>query len=199
MLRTNRKPSIIKYICIAFVVFILAVVTSIITRMLLVSDVQLTGFSDDQAGLVTSMIEGAVGAVAAGFVLYQLKVEENIERRENEIHEAEYYQHFVNYWLETDKLFLQHPQCRKYFYDNADIASLDQNSRDYELILCFAEYFDDLFVYSETEVLKIHNSSLPKEQVNSYLRYMARIKNSPGFIAYKQRYSEWINTCDKGV
>ena len=103
--KSNKyKPSMFKYIAIALVIFVVAVIISVATRMILVSDPRFSGFSDDQASLVTSMIEGAVGAIAAGFVLYQLKGEELAENLENEIHAADFYHHFIDYWLETDRM-----------------------------------------------------------------------------------------------
>ena len=72
-----------KYIAIALAIFVVAVIISVVTRMIFVSNPRFSSFSDDQASLVTSMIEGAVGAIAAGFVLYQLKGEELAENLEN--------------------------------------------------------------------------------------------------------------------
>ncbi len=95
MKKSNKyKPSMFKYIAIALVIFVVAVIISVATRMILVSDPRFSGFSDDQASLVTSMIEGAVGAIAAGFVLYQLKGEELAENLENEIHAADFLSSF---------------------------------------------------------------------------------------------------------
>ena len=110
MKKSNKyKPSMFKYIAIALVIFVVAVIISVATRMSLVSDSRFSDFNDDQASLVTSMIEGAVGAIAAGFVLYQLKGEELAENLENEIHAADFYHHFIDYWLETDRMFIEHP------------------------------------------------------------------------------------------
>ena len=152
----------------------------------------------EQADMIAGLVEGAVGAIAAGFVLYQLKREEIVEKRENEIHEAEFYQHFINYWLETDKLFIQYPECRKYFYDNADIRELEKGSVTYERVLALAEYFDDLLLYSETEVnnLSEDNRSVPKEQVESYKVYISRMREKDVFQYYREKYGSWVNSTE---
>ncbi len=80
----------IKYILVSLLVFISAVVISIIARMFLVADCLFWGFTEDQASLVTSMLEGVVGAIAAGLVLYQLKLSNDVEERQNSIEEARF-------------------------------------------------------------------------------------------------------------
>lgn len=59
-------------------------------RMLLVSDQQFFSFPEEQASLVTSMVDGAAGAIAAGFLLYELKLNADVETRQNDIEEARF-------------------------------------------------------------------------------------------------------------
>lgn len=201
MKKSNKyKPSMFKYIAIALVIFVVAVIISVATRMILVSDPRFSGFSDDQASLVTSMIEGAVGAIAAGFVLYQLKGEELAENLENEIHAADFYHHFIDYWLETDRMFIEHPECRKYFYDDADVTKLDSTSTEYQLVMGFAEYFDDLFRYSKTEIQKQNEgfAAIPQDQIDSYMKYMESVREKPVFQHYRTTYGAWVNSNERG-
>ena len=91
---SGKSPNLIKYILVSRLVFIAAIWISIISRMVLVFDGTFLGFSEEQAGLVTSMIEGVVGAAAAGLVLYQLKISRNVEERQNSIEEAQFILHY---------------------------------------------------------------------------------------------------------
>lgn len=194
----KKKPSIIKYITISALIFFLGILISIFARIILMSNYGPFQIGTEQADMIAGLVEGAVGAIAAGFVLYQLKREEIVEKRENEIHEEEFYQHFINYWLETDKLFIQYPECRKYFYDNADIRELEKGSVTYERVLALAEYFDDLLLYSETEVnnLSEDNRSVPKEQVESYKVYISRMREKDVFQYYREKYGSWVNSTE---
>ena len=197
----NRKrPRIIKYVFIAALIFCLALMLSFCAKLLLVS-LPFANFSEEQITVMASLIEGAVGAIAAGFVLYQLKGEELVEIRENEINEAEFYQHFINYWLETDRMFIEHPECRKYFYESADVSLLSPMSNEYQLVMGFAEYFDDLFRYSETEIEKqdIGYHSIPKDQIESYKVYIQQMRSMPVFRVYRERYGSWVNSTEKDL
>lgn len=195
----NRKrPQIIKYVFIAALIFGLALILSFCAKLLLMS-LPFANFSEEQITVMASLIEGAVGAIAAGFVLYQLKGEELVEIRENEINEAEFYQHFINYWLETDRMFIEHPECRKYFYESADVSLLSPMSDEYQLVMGFAEYFDDLFRYSETEIEKqdIGYHSIPKDQIESYKVYIQQMRSMPVFQVYREKYGSWVNSTEK--
>ena len=191
----KNKMQGVRYVGVSILIFCIGVLISVITnRILRINSVWLA-LDNAQISFVASVIEGAVSAIAAGLVLYQLKSGEAIEIRENEIREAEFYQHFINYWLETDKLFLKYPECRKYFYGNGDVTKLDPDSAEFERVMGFAEYFDDLFVYSEAEIeyQRIGRHSIPEEQINSYKNYMEKISSTPTFIFYREKYGDLIN------
>lgn len=194
----KNRPSIIKYIMISALIFFLGIVISIFAKIILVGNYSVFHLAVEQADMISGLVEGAVGAIAAGFVLYQLKGEEIVEKRENEIHESEFYQHFINYWLETDKLFITYPECRKYFYDDADIRELEEDSETYERVLGLAEYFDDLFRYSETEIdnLSEGNQSIPQDQIESYKIYISNMRKKPVFQYYREKYGSWVNSTE---
>ncbi len=194
-----KKPSIIKYTAFAIFIFLFAIFVSSCTRLVFVMTTDFTKLDNEGFSLITSMIDGAVGAIAAGFVLYQFKIDETVVKQEYELHEAEFYQHFIAYWLETDKLFLQYPECRKYFYDDADPEELkDSNPEKYQLVMGLAEYFDDLCRYSETEILRQcqGNAAIPKDQIESYNRYIAHIRSTKTFQHYRAVYGPWVNSTE---
>lgn len=194
----RKRPKIVKYVAVSLGIFGMALALAFGVRLFLGTSF-FADFSEEQISVAASLVEGAVGAIAAGFVLYQLKGEELVEIRENNINEAAFYQHFINYWLETDRMFIEHPECRKYFYEKADVSELSPMSDEYQLIMGFAEYFDDLFRYSETEIEKqdIGYDSIPKEQIESYKIYIEHMKSMPVFQVYRKRYGNWVNSTEK--
>ena len=62
----NSKLDTIKYILISVLIFVIAVVVADIMRIILVG-FDFLSLSVEQASLIATMIEGAVGAIAAGF------------------------------------------------------------------------------------------------------------------------------------
>lgn len=194
----NQHPSIGRYVLIAVVIFTISIIISIAAKCILIFDTRIFFFEQDQVLLITSMIEGAVGAIAAAFVLYQLKSNQEVELHENEIHEAEFYQTFINYWIEADNLFVQYPECRKYFYDGADVSELDPESDEFQRVMAITEYFDDLFRYSKTQVSNniTFGASIPQDQIDSFNVYIKNMQQKPVFEFYKNRYGQWVNSTD---
>ncbi len=194
MKKSTDKNGILRYIVISTVIFICAIIVSIITRAILTSDIRLMYFDSEQTSLVAAIMGSAVSALAAGFVLKQLKSEEMVRIKENKIHEAEFYQHFVQYWLDTDKIFVENPQCRKYFYDNADVTVLPPGSDEFQKVMAIAEYFDDLLRYSETELEKdVYKHVLTWEERDSYNKYIAHMRERPVMKVFADRYGPWVN------
>ena len=67
----RKRPKILKYVIVSAVIFCMALLISIFTENILLA-IPFENLTKDQLTLATNMIEGAVGAIAAGFVLYQL-------------------------------------------------------------------------------------------------------------------------------
>lgn len=70
MKKNGNKVSILKYVIISIVIFGGSVLIAEITRAVLIGNIWGIEFSDVAADLVASLLQGAVGAIAAGFVLY---------------------------------------------------------------------------------------------------------------------------------
>lgn len=85
-----------KYLFVALSVFTASVAIAYVTRIVLCSIVRL---GNDEANLITSMLEGIVASIAIAQVLNQLKRDEKLEQEQNEIEEArfilEYNQAFI--------------------------------------------------------------------------------------------------------
>lgn len=102
----SRKQLIIRYTLISIGIFVLSVVVAIFTRTILLRDGVLFSLTDSQASLVTSMIEGIVGALSAGIVVYQLRMGDNVEVHQNEIQES-------NFLFNYNQAFITNPEMTR--------------------------------------------------------------------------------------
>jgi len=122
-----------------------------------------------------------VSICAVGLTLY-----EGMNQRWS--YKEQVYQGFVNIWFEIDRLFIEQPHMRKYFYNNAEISSDD---KDFDLAMSIAEFFDDAFAYSESQAMQI-----PHDLKSSYEDYKKKIRSMNVLRAYKDEY-EWVNNHEK--
>lgn len=182
----KKKTTVLKYILIALGIFLLSVIIAIVTRMALVADTAFLQFSDSQAGLVTSMIEGAVGAIAASLVFYQLKVGDSTEKQQNEIEEAKFL-------LQFNQSFIQDPNmssvehclecCGIYKTISDNELITDENRQRFINYLVYLEslaplvlrgilkleYIDDLMAYRF--FLAVNNPALQRDQLFQFPEY----------------------------
>ncbi len=178
---------------ISALIFVVAVVVSTVTQLLLLFVQESIAFENKNFPAISGIISGAVSAFAAGLVLYQLKGSELLRLQDNRIHELEFYHAFINYWLEADRVFIEHPECRKFFYDNVSVQGIDDGT--YQRLMAIAEYMDDIFVYthSEIETQSKFLNAIPQQQIDSYLKYMQHVRGSAAFQHYMHKYREFIN------
>ena len=141
-MKKNKTPSLLKYILTSILVFVLALLVSIVSRMFLVGEIAFAPFSENEAGLVTSMIEGVVGAIAAGLVLYQLKIAGNVEERQNNIEEAQFI-------LQYNQAFIQDPNMsevehRLELYKNGKLEEPLINDENRQKFINYLVYLEGL-------------------------------------------------------
>ena len=87
------------------------------------------------------------------------------------------YQQFAQMWFELDKIFIDHPYMHKYFYkfnEKQDYVDLKPEEDNYDLGICIAEMFCDVFQYSEPL-----EKYLTKEDRDSYRDYKKMIMACP--------------------
>lgn len=99
------------------------------------------------------------------------------------------YQGFVNTWFETGKIFIEHPELRKYFYEGAELV-LPVNDPEYHRAMEVAIFLDDAFRYTESQ-----SESIPNSLSISYKRYKSHIQSMDVWTKYREHYP-WINTQD---
>lgn len=96
----RRIKGLLKIVLTVLFIFFASVLLSVATRTILTSSV--FTFSEESAALITSIIEGAVGALSIGFVVYQLMIGNDAEARQNDIEEAKFL-------LQLNQTFIQDP------------------------------------------------------------------------------------------
>lgn len=84
--KKGNKTSITKYILISLFVLAIAILIGALTNIIL-SVVYKNG---EPVEHIVGMLEGIIGAIATGLVLYQLKIGEKTERHQNDIEEASF-------------------------------------------------------------------------------------------------------------
>jgi len=99
------------------------------------------------------------------------------------------YQGFVGTWFQLDKIFIDFPELREYFYHN---RPLEENDDNYHRIMAISELFDDCFTYTESQT-----ECVPKNLVGSYQAYKDRIRNMKAFGKYKNEYGDWVNSAQE--
>lgn len=158
---------------------------SIITRSLLVMDCQVFHFSAEQASLVTSIIEGAVGAIAAGFVLYELRVNERTQSHENDIEEAQFMLEYNQTFIQDEKMVAVESRLEQWMEDqnSNNLIINNDNRQQYVNYLVYLEgmsslilrgivnleHIDDLMAYRF--FLALNNPVLQKDQLFKYPDY----------------------------
>ena len=96
MKKTKKKVSPIKYILVSLLILLVAIIIAASVNVVL-SIINNTNSSIEH---IIGMLEGIIGAIATGFVLYQLKLSEKTEAHQNDIEEA-------TFLLQFNQTFIQ--------------------------------------------------------------------------------------------
>ena len=183
-MKKNKAPSLLKYILTSILVFVLALLVSIISRMFLVGEIAFAPFSENEAGLVTSMIEGVVGAIAAGLVLYQLKIAGNVEERQNNIEEAQFILQYNQAFIQDENMSKVEQLLEQAMTGKKECWIItDENRQLFINYLVYLEglapliindvlqleHIDDLFAYRF--FLAINTEEVQKDQLFAYPEY----------------------------
>lgn len=97
------------------------------------------------------------------------------------------YDRFAQMWYDMDQVFIKNPHMHKYFYrlnETGEYASLQPDDGDFELGICIAEMFEDVFQYS-----KPLEKYLRAEDRASYMAYKDMIKGAPIVKAARTRHN----------
>ena len=142
-------------------------------------------FTEEQAGLVTSMIEGAVGAIAAGVVRYELGLNAGVEARQNDIEEAQFLLEFNQAFIQDEKMCEIEHRLEQWMEGTLERGTLvnDGNRQRFINYLVYLEglaplifrdilkleHIDDLMAYRF--FLALNNRELQEDQLFRYPEY----------------------------
>ena len=118
--KKNRNyPSFIKYTVISILILAIALLIGAMTDVLLSPQYKGTASIEHVIG----MVEGIIGAIATGLVLYQLKVGEKTESHQSDIEEA-------TFLLQYNQTFIQDANMLEVERLLEDQAYYDQKARE---------------------------------------------------------------------
>lgn len=157
--KKGNKTSITKYILISLFVLAIAILIGALTNIVL-SLVYKTGEPIEH---VVGMLEGIIGAIATGLVLYQLKIGEKTEKHQNDIEEAsfilQYNQSFIQ---DTNMTEVEHLLEKQVDYDVEPGSIITDENR---------QKFINYLVYLEGMAPLILNGVLTLDYIDNLMAY----------------------------
>ena len=155
----KEKISVIKYILISLIVLAIALSVAALTNVVL----SLLSKEDKPIEHIVGMLEGIIGAIATGLVLFQLKAAEKTERHQNEIEEA-------SFALKYNQAFIQDANMAEVerllenqaFYDEEPREILNPDNR---------QKFINYLVYLESMAPLILSGVLALDYIDNLMAY----------------------------
>ena len=133
-------------------------------------------------------MESVVSIVALAVSVFALLSSFTSNKYEKISFDDQVYERFAQMWFDMDHIFIEHPEMHKYFYRNkftGEYAPLNRDDSDYEMGICIAELFSDVFQY--TSPLEKYLLDADRESYNDYKRM---IMNAPIMSALSSEY-QW--------
>lgn len=185
--RNHNNPSLVRYICISLLVLAVALIIGAAVNLTLSAIYKENTPSEHIIG----MLEGIIGAIATGLVLFQLKAAEKAETRQNEIEEAsfllQYNQTFIQdeNMLEVERLLEDQA-----YYDEKIEEILTKENR---------QKFINYLVYLESLAPLILNGVLTLEHIDNLMayRFFLAIDNSEVQEKELKPFAEYYRGCFK--
>lgn len=189
-MKKTEKPSILRYISIAAVIFLISLLASALTRVLLTGNTHLFPLAENQAALVTSMIEGAVGAIAAGFVLYEMKINAHMEARRNDIEEAQFLLEYNQAFIQDEKMCEVEQRLEQWMEGTLKEPLINEENR---------QRFINYLVYLEGLAPLIFRNILKLEHIDDLMAYRFFLATNNPVLQNDQlfRYAEYYRGCFK--
>ena len=103
--------------------------------------------------------------------------------------QASIYATIANQTLELDKIFIEKPELRPFFYDGVDIK---ENEKNYNQVMAIAEYHLDFFDSTMTQLGYIPEEQDSKENKETWNHYFADgFAKSPALCKRIRSNSNW--------
>lgn len=132
-------------------------------------------------------MDAIIAVLALVVSLFALISNFTSNKYERSTFEDQIYQRFAQMWFDMDQVFIAHPEMHKYFYqggENNGYALLTPEDDNFELGICIAEMFCDVFQYS-TPLERY----LSEDDRASYVDYKKMIMASPIVQLTQQRHN----------
>ena len=102
MKKTKRLGMFVFYILISLAVLAVAIGLAETLRYLLTAGLLWRTFAPEEVDTIIGIAEGVIGAIAAGLVLYQLRIGDELDERQSNTEEAQFI-------LEYNRSFIENP------------------------------------------------------------------------------------------
>lgn len=155
----NSKTSLRKYIFISLLVLAGAVIIGAFLRVCLVSAYH----NDDSIAQVIGMLEGIIGAIATGLVLFQLKEAEKAEVHQNEIEEASFLLQYNQTFLQDENMVLVESLLENQAYYDAEKREIITSEN--------RQKFVNYLVYLESIAPLVLNGVLTLDHIDNLMAY----------------------------
>ncbi|MCL2465491.1 MAG: hypothetical protein FWF28_10550, partial [Micrococcales bacterium] len=187
-LAARRYPAV-AYLALTVSIFVVSIFVSAGARLFLTMKNPFFALSDSQAAVIAALMQGAVAAVAAGLIMYQLRAGKVIEERQYNINEAQFILQYNQAFIQDRNMYLVEHRLEQWMEDEEDgrshggalvTESSRQNFINYLVYLeglaplIFSgvlrfEDIDDLMAYRF--FLAVNNPELQKDQLFRYADY----------------------------
>jgi hypothetical protein len=123
-------------------------------------------------------------------LMYTQNTQTNLSMQQTTVSmQASMYATIATQTLEMDKMFIEKPELRPYFYDGVDIKEDDKN---YNLVMSIAEYQLDYFDSTRTELGYIPKDQDTQEDRETWRHYLGdSFANSPILCKRIKANSDW--------
>ena len=182
-----KNPSMTKYFLISLLVLATAILFAALINIIL-SVIYGTG---DGCDPIIGMLEGIIGAIATGLVLYQLKASEKTEMHQNDIEEA-------SFMLKYNQTFIQDANMVEVERLLEDQAYYDEDKREI-ISPANRQKFINYLVYLESMAPLILRGVLSLEHIDNLMayRYFLAVDNVELQNKELKPFAEYYRGCFK--
>lgn len=188
----KKRRLLISPVVIAVIIFFGSVFISILTRILLVMNYRFFSLTEEQASLVTSMIDGAVGAIAAGLVVYELKTSTDAEARQNDIEEARFLLEYNQAFIQDEKMCAVEHRLEQWMEGSLEAGEALVNDNNRQRFINYLVYLEGLAPLIFRDILKLEHI----DDLMAY-RFFLALNNPELQEDQLFRYPEYYRGCFK--
>ena len=163
MRKTKRIGMFFTYILVALAVLFVSLGLAELVRFLLTAGFFQRTFNAEEVDTIAGMAEGVIGAIAAGLVLYQLRIGDELDERQSNTEEAEFILEYNRSFIENPDMTAieQYLECPLTGDAPKFITSLSQNR---QMLVNYLTYLEGL-------ASCVHGGILELERIDDLFAY----------------------------